>query len=44
MTTQYDLEPEGKFVRAVLPWVVAAAGLIFYLATLNHWISFGSLP
>jgi hypothetical protein len=34
MTTQYDLEPEGKFVRAVLPWVVAAAALILYLGGL----------
>jgi len=44
MTTQYDLEPEGKFVRAVLPWIVAAAALVLYLSTLSHWMTFGSIP
>jgi tetratricopeptide (TPR) repeat protein len=28
----------------VLPWVVAAAALVVYLLTLNHWVSLVSLP
>ncbi|MGO8676668.1 MAG: tetratricopeptide repeat protein [Limisphaerales bacterium] len=37
--------PEPKrFVLVVLPWVVAAGAFIVYLATLNHWVSFNSLP
>lgn len=28
----------------MMPWLVAAASLVFYLATLNHWISFNSVP
>ena len=30
---------ERSFVPNVLPWVVAAAVLIVYLLTLNHWLS-----
>jgi tetratricopeptide (TPR) repeat protein len=32
------------FVQTQLPWLVAAAALIFYLATLNRWVSLESLP
>jgi len=35
--------PEKKFVRILLPWIIAAAGLIIYVVTLNHWVSFGNL-
>src|SRR5207249_3907737 len=38
-----EVIPEKKFVRAVLPWLVAAGALVFYLGTLNHWVSFNSL-
>ncbi|HVV01140.1 MAG TPA: hypothetical protein VHH88_07230, partial [Verrucomicrobiae bacterium] len=31
------------FLRAGLPWVLAACAFVFYLATLNHWISFSNL-
>lgn len=27
----------------ILPWVLAAGAFAFYAATLNHWVSFGSL-
>src|ERR1044071_6528265 len=40
-----DNEPiaGGNFVRSRLPWLAGAAALIFYLATLNRWISFVNL-
>jgi tetratricopeptide (TPR) repeat protein len=33
---------QSKFA-SILPWLVGAAGLVFYLATLNPWISFDNL-
>src|ERR1051325_10468279 len=42
MTMQNALGQERKFVPAVLPWLLAAAALIVYLLTLNHWISLDS--
>jgi Flp pilus assembly protein TadD len=44
MTTQTELRHKSKFVRAVFPWVVAATAMVVYLATLNRWVSFNSLP
>jgi tetratricopeptide (TPR) repeat protein len=35
---------EPQFVTAILPWVVAGGALLFFLATLNHWVSLSSLP
>jgi tetratricopeptide (TPR) repeat protein len=32
------------FVRSRLPWIIATAALLVYLATLNRWISLTSLP
>jgi tetratricopeptide (TPR) repeat protein len=32
-----------RFVTRALPWLVGAGGLLVYLITLNHWISFYSL-
>ncbi len=43
MTMQNELGPEKKFVCSVLPWLVAAAALVIYLLTLNHWISFSNM-
>ena len=43
MTTQNEPTQENKFVRKYLPWLVAVAGLIFYLATLNHWFSMNNI-
>jgi tetratricopeptide (TPR) repeat protein len=33
----------GRFTRRMLPWAIAAGALAVYLATLNHWVSTGSL-
>lgn len=44
MTPAEAPPPDRPFVRNGLPWVVAAAGLTLYLATLNHWMTLGSLP
>lgn len=35
---------ESSFVRDGLPWVIGAAALLVYLATLNHWVTLNSLP
>ena len=32
-----------RFVRGVLPWLLAAGMLVIYLLTLNHWVSPGNL-
>ena len=36
-------QPERRFVRKALPWAIAAAGLLIYLATLNRWLTLTSL-
>jgi len=41
--TTREISSEDDFVPALLPWFVAAAGLLVYLLTLNHWISFNSV-
>ncbi len=43
MTTQHEPAQQNRFVGTFLPWLVAAAGLIFYLATLSRWYSLGNL-
>jgi tetratricopeptide (TPR) repeat protein len=43
MATQSELGREKNFVCSILPWLAAAAGLLLYVLTLNHWISFNSL-
>ena len=43
MTVESAVKPERKFVRDGLPWVVWAAALAVYLATLNHWVTLSSL-
>ena len=43
MTSERNRAMPGRFVAAVLPWLVAVAGLVVYLGTLNHWISLASL-
>ncbi|HEV2211419.1 MAG TPA: tetratricopeptide repeat protein [Verrucomicrobiae bacterium] len=37
------VRPKREFVGDVLPWVVTASGLVFYLLTLNHWVTLASL-
>src|SRR5262245_7860254 len=43
MTMDHEPGSHTKFVPAVLPWLIAAASLIGYLLTLNHWLSINSL-
>src|ERR1017187_1688441 len=42
MTLKKESARESNFVSAILPWLVAAFGLIIYLVTLNHWLSLGN--
>ncbi|MGH7967467.1 MAG: hypothetical protein ACREIC_01940, partial [Limisphaerales bacterium] len=37
------VRPKREFVGDVLPWVVAASALLFYLLTLNRWVTLASL-
>lgn len=34
---------QRRFATALLPWVIALAGLALYLATLNHWVTLQSV-
>jgi tetratricopeptide (TPR) repeat protein len=43
MTLARELDPQQRFVPAVLPWAIAGGALLLYLLTLNHWVSVGSL-
>src|SRR5689334_9007358 len=43
MAIESKLSPEPKFVRAFLPWILAAAIFCVYLFTLNHWLSIGNV-
>ena len=43
MTTQHEPAQSNTFVGKILPWLVAAAGLVFYLATMSRWFSLGNL-
>ncbi len=35
---------KAGFVDNILPWLVAALGLVVYIITLNHWVTAASLP
>ena len=43
MTKQTKPAPEKSFVPSKLPWIVAGLSLLFYLVTLNRWISLNNL-
>jgi len=43
MTSEELSRQQRRRICNVLPWCVAAVGLVVYLATLNHWVAFGSL-
>ena len=43
MTAEALSKAERRFVRDGLPWMVGAAALVVYLATLNHWVTLSSL-
>ena len=34
---------ESRF-RGLLPWIIAGGAFLIYLATLNHWVTFSSIP
>ena len=44
MAKELEARPEKKFVRVILPWIIAVVGLVIYTATLNHWVSLANLP
>lgn len=43
MTMESEIHKENKFVRNVLPWLVALAAFVIYVGTLNHWVTINSL-
>jgi tetratricopeptide (TPR) repeat protein len=43
MTVESSPTSECRFVQAGLPWVIGAAALAVYLATLNHWVTLSSV-
>ena len=43
MTMDEDINPQQRFVASKLPWVIGIVGLVVYLVTLNHWLSFSSI-
>ena len=43
MMTEREVSAERRFVPAILPWIIGAAAAVFYLGTLNRWVSFNSL-
>ena len=43
MTSQDEFAPTKSFVRSWLPWLIAAAALVIYAATLNHWVTVESV-
>ncbi len=43
MTMDAQTDPRKHFVPRVLPWLLAAAALVAYLLTLNHWVSLFNL-
>jgi len=44
MTMDAQTDPRKIFVLRVLPWLLAAAALVGYVLTLNHWVSLFNLP
>jgi tetratricopeptide (TPR) repeat protein len=43
MAKKIEVGTDRKYVRTILPWALGAGLFVFYLATLNRWISFGNL-
>jgi tetratricopeptide (TPR) repeat protein len=43
MPNEVRIDARRDFVRRVLPWLIAAAMLLFYVFTLNHWVSLTNL-
>ena len=43
MTMELESGPKIRIVSTVVPWLAGAVALVFYLLTLNHWVSGGNL-
>lgn len=43
MNAESSSQRERRFALDRLPWVVGAAALVVYLATLSHWVTFDNL-
>ncbi len=43
MTTEPVVHPKAKLIQVVIPWCCAGGALLFYLFTLSHWVTFGSI-
>src|SRR5580692_6638852 len=43
MPNGVQTDARRDYVRRVLPWLIAVAMLLFYVLTLNHWVSLTSL-
>ena len=43
MTVESSSKLERRFLQNGLPWVIGAAALAVYLATLSHWVTLNSL-
>ena len=43
MTMEQRVSAIGKPLLVFLPWLAAAGALVFYLLTLNHWVTYDSL-
>src|SRR5580692_3583504 len=43
MPSEVKIDPRRGYVRRVLPWLLGAAMLVVYVATLNSWVSFYNL-
>lgn len=43
MTTEKEISPSNRWVRGLLPWLIAAGALVVYLVTINRWVSFTNL-
>ena len=37
------IDARRDFVRRILPWLIAVAMLLFYVLTVNHWVSLNNL-
>lgn len=44
MTDEEKINPPQKRPIVLLPWLVILGALLLYGFTLNHWVTFGSLP
>lgn len=43
MSSSRPLSLKKHFVQTTLPWLIAGGGLLVYLVSLNHWVTFRSV-